>query len=442
VNSPVSFEMGARRVISPLYNAIVMRPFNKITLILVILALATTMPKVRGWNDASRMATVQSLVEKHSFIIDESVFVYTGDKVFINGHFYSDKPAIPSVLGAIIYLPMFHFGIKLDYGWNLACYLITLFTVKIFWIMGLAAFYFALGFSDINERERVWLTFALGIASLYFTWSSTFNNHSLAASQLIIGFYFLIKARRSGSVKRNLFYAGFFLSLAGTADAPTAAFYACFLFYVLINPKLRGKLFFYFLPLLFTALPALSINYHISESVIPVQLNRHYFEYPGSPWIGSGELSGMTINHGLFFLNYSFNALLGSKGFLLYNPLLFIALPYLIREIRSGRTFRQEALAVSIVSLIIILYYLLVTNNYSGDSYSIRWFVPLLPLLFFFIHPFFENFSLKRRQVFITLFSISTMVSCIGLINPWSISSLSKTPLISNIKTLLHFILR
>ena len=91
--------------------------------------------------------------------------------------------------------------------------------------------------------------------------------------------------------------------------------------------------------------------------------NSYYFEYPGSPWIGSGELSGMKANQGLFFLYYSFSALLGPKGFLLYNPFLIIALPYVIREIRNGRIFRQEALVISIVSLIIILYYLFIIGQ-------------------------------------------------------------------------------
>jgi hypothetical protein len=418
-----------------------MRSFSKRILAFVFVALLLVMPKVRGWNDASRMATVQSLVEKQTFVIDKSVFVNTNDKVYINEHYYSDKPTIPSIMGAIIYLPLFHLGIKLDYGWNFAYYLITLFTVKVFWLMGLSAFYSALEFCNIKDRNRLWLTFALGIASLHFTWSSTFNNHSLAASQLIIGFYLLLKSRQSVSVKRNLFYAGFFISLAGTVDAPTAAFYVGFLFYILINSNLRRQTLFYLIPLMLTVLPALSVNYYISGSVIPVQINRNAFEYPGSPWVSSDGLSGVKANQGIFFLVYSFSSLLGPKGFLLYNPLLFIALPYLIREIRKGQPFRQEALVISLVSLIFVFYYFLFTDSYGGWSYSIRWFVPLLPLLFFFIHPFFENFNLKRRRIFTTLFSIATIISCIGIINPWSNGSLSEIPLVSNIKALIAYFL-
>ena len=340
------------------------------------------------------------------------------------------------MLGAVIYLPLFHLGIKLDYGWNLAYYLITLFTVKIFWVMGLMAFYLVLGFSNVKDRERLWLTIALGIASLHLTWSSTFNNHSLAASQLMIGFYFLIKARHSDSVRKNLFYAGFFLSLAGTMDIPITLFYVGFLLYIMVNPNARGKVLFYFLPLLLTSLPALYANYLISGSLLPVQIDRHFFEYPGSPWIGTSDLSGIEVNEGLFFLYYSFSSLLGQKGFLLYNPLLFIALPYLVWEIRKRRQFRPEAQVISAVSLIIVLYYFLYTNNYSASSYSIRWFVPLLPLFFFFIHPYMENFNLKRRQLFIALFSVSIIISSIGLIDPWSDIRLSNAPLLANIKQL------
>ena len=419
-----------------------MGPFSKTTVAFVIIAFLLVIPKVRSWNDASRMATIQSLVEEQTCIIDQSTFIRTGDKVFIDEHFYSDKLILPSAMGAIFYLPLYHIGVHLEYGWNLAYFLITLLTIKTFWLLGLVAFYQALKYSNIEHKYRFWLTLALGIASLHFTWSSTFNNHSLAASQLIIGFYFLLKAKHTDFIKSNLFYAGFFISLAGAGDAPMAAYFVGFLVYILVNSKLRVNFIFFMLPLVLTALPTLAYNYSISGSVIPVQINRSYFEYPGSPWLGSNELTGMSANQGFFLLNYSFTCLLGPKGFLLYNPLLFIALPYLLRETRKGQSFRSEAIIISISSLIIVTYYFLFSNNYGGGSYSIRWFVPLLPLLFFFIHPLFDNFNFKRRRIFIALFVISSIISCIGIINPWSNQLYSDIPILTNLKTMITFIYR
>jgi len=411
-----------------------MRSVYKLFFVLAIIGLFTIKPRVASWNDASRMATVQSLVEEHSFIIDKSVFVRTGDKVKINGHFYSDKVPMPAVIGAIVYLPLYYSGLKLGYGRNVAYCLITLLTVKLFWLLGLAAFYQVLGFTRISERHRLWLTFALGIASLYFTWSATFNNHILAASFLVIGFYFMLRARRRESVARDLFCGAFFLSLAGTGDIPMAAFYVGFAFYVLFNPRLRGKVIFYVLPLLLTALPALFFNYHIHGSVMPVTIYKPYWEYPGT---GINKPAGTNVNQPLLFLYFTLTYLFGPKGFIVYNPLLLLALPCIVGEIKNKRPFRWEALVIGIASLTIMLYYFTMTNNYGGWCYSIRWFVGMLPLLFFFMYSFFENFSVVRCRIFLLLFVVSVLVAAIGLVNPWSNLRLSEIPIIANIAELL-----
>src|SRR5262249_11888105 len=54
-----------------------------------------------SWNDASRLATVESLVDRHTLVIDDSVYTAgTRDKLWINGHFYSDKSPVPALLMA------------------------------------------------------------------------------------------------------------------------------------------------------------------------------------------------------------------------------------------------------------------------------------------------------------------------------------------------------
>ena len=56
-----------------------------------------------GWNDGSRLATVESLVERHTWAIDDSPFLAgTQDKLLIGGHYYSDKSPVPAVLMAFI----------------------------------------------------------------------------------------------------------------------------------------------------------------------------------------------------------------------------------------------------------------------------------------------------------------------------------------------------
>src|SRR4051794_35272272 len=82
----------------------------RLLFLLVLIALGVTHCSSMSWNDDSRMATIQSLVESGTLVIDHSDFVGTGDKVFVNGHFYSEKPPMTAVIGAAVYLPLYELG--------------------------------------------------------------------------------------------------------------------------------------------------------------------------------------------------------------------------------------------------------------------------------------------------------------------------------------------
>ena len=83
---------------------------------------------------------------------------------------------------------------------NLAYFLVTLLTVKLFWMSGLYCFYRLSRETDLSLAGSLRLTLALGVGSLHLTWSSTFNNHFLAASSLIIGFSLFDRAAREAPV--------------------------------------------------------------------------------------------------------------------------------------------------------------------------------------------------------------------------------------------------
>lgn len=280
------------------------------------------------------------------------------------------------------------------------------------------------------------LTLTPGLASLHFTWSSIFNNHSLAASTLSIGFYYLLKISHGNGERRDGFLAGFFWSLSAAMDMPTSAFFAAGFLYLWCSPFRRYTVY-YLMPLIITMVPTLWINYHISGSIMPVQLNKSYFDYPGSPWVGTQGLSGVELNQGWFLIEYAFLLLFGPKGFVLHNPLLLIAIPAMVNIFNERGKFWKESLMIIASTLVIVSYYMIFTNNFSGYSYSIRWLVPLLPLLYFFMFPFLENFNLAKQRLFAVLVVISFTIALIGLYNPWSNPEISSFPAISNLKQLL-----
>src|SRR3954452_2017623 len=102
---------------------------SRVTALLVALGLLLAACGVRfyagAWNDGSRLAAVESLVERGTPAIDDSVFVRpdhapddhppyrdaalrqggTQDKLFIRGHYHSDKPPVVSYVLAAAYAP-------------------------------------------------------------------------------------------------------------------------------------------------------------------------------------------------------------------------------------------------------------------------------------------------------------------------------------------------
>jgi len=391
-----------------------------LTFLLILILLSTTKTHVGSWNDQSRMALIESLVEQKSFIIDDSVYFRTGDKMFVNGHFYSDKPPMLQVIGAGIYYFLRMQGIELGGRFDRAYYWLTLLTIGAGWLVCTITFYLSLHLTNIKEKYGFLLTIALALGTLFYPWSLVFNAHSIAASLLFIGFYFLLKARQLENKKLHLLGAGFLISLAGTIDYAVTVYYIGFLIYLLTEKKSRRQAIYFILPLLITAVPALKLNHMITNDFIPITLHKEFWLYPGSPW-GDGEaLCGMKFNKGVFLIRYAFHALIGHSGLFSYNPVLLLAFFCLCKEAVRKNAFYKEARVVVVASVLLLMYYLLMTSDYSGLSYSIRWFVVLIPIVFFFMYNFFSQTNLKKEILFSVLLIISAGNSILGALNPWS----------------------
>src|ERR1700726_3631106 len=89
-----------------------------VLLVASAIAAVSARPYAGSWNDGSRLAAVESLIDYHTWAIDQSIFVRgtatssgaspypaseptlrmfgTQDKMWINGHFYSDKAPVPT----------------------------------------------------------------------------------------------------------------------------------------------------------------------------------------------------------------------------------------------------------------------------------------------------------------------------------------------------------
>jgi len=128
-----------------------------------------------SWNDSSRMATIDSLVERHTFAIDGSS-IQTGDKYRYDGKFYSDKPALLALVGAGVAFGLKVVGISLAHTPRLAYWSITVLVVGLAYAIGLAALYSALRSMAVAEAWAACVTTAAGAGTLRLPYATMFNN--------------------------------------------------------------------------------------------------------------------------------------------------------------------------------------------------------------------------------------------------------------------------
>lgn len=381
------------------------------------------------------MATVQAIVEHGTFAIDDTSFVKTIDKVKIGDHFYSDKPVIPSLFGALVYWPLHSiFALSLGYNFNIAYYLTTLFTVKLLYVVGILMLYRTTSLFNLNKVERLLITLAFTFGSLHFSWSVVFNNHSMVASLILIAFAVLFLSNDRQLTFWEAFILGLSLSMAAAADMPAMTFVVAGLVILLIKKSSKNEIIAFMIPLVIVGIIVISINIYISGSLIPFQIRSDFFAYEGSAFHDPSHLTGTTFNGIAETLRYGALLLIGPKGFALYNPWLIPALVCTVVQAIQKSKYQTLARAYIAASLPIFIYYAAFSSNYSGWSYSIRWFIPMLPLSFIFLIPTAITLYRTKRWLFITILAVSIGIAFIGAVNPWTDIGTYPWPITGNIE--------
>lgn len=376
-----------------------------------------------GGNDGSRMAQIQALIKHGSLIIDDSTFS-TGDKYLFNHHFYSDKPPILAILVSPIYLALDSMGISFENHLNLACYLITLLSIGVLSALGLAVFRKIL--TDFFLTKGNWanlITLITGTGTLILPFSLVFNNHIVSGVLILIGFYFLLKFRRSSHI-RAACVSGLFFSLAASIDI------GCFLFipigFLLFSRKsINAGLLF-----AISCLPAITLylflNLQTSGSLIPPAMNAKLWDYPGSDYGGQDaqNLSGLAKHSNIFeSLVYSFHMLVGNRGLFSHTPIALLSIIGLL-VIYKNRLFlrdRMELTCFFIASILYIGIYIFRTNDYSGFSFGVRWFTSIMFILCLSIAGLEGKVRSSRKFKFLLvgIVCLSILFSLIGTCNPY-----------------------
>jgi hypothetical protein len=366
-----------------------------------------------GWNDGSRLATVECLVDAHSWAIDHSVFVEvpydrlgddrpfpyakddrdawiqgTRDKVFVGGHYYSHKPPVPALLLAGCYASWQAFtGATARDRCDEFCYLTTLVASGGAYVVAVVTMFYLGGALGLSLGDRLLLTGSFALATVAPVYSRNVNDHVLllaVAALLAINLLRLAQTCREGSWRRDrlrILGLGGLAGLGYTIDLGSGPLLLASAF-VVVAFRLRGQVTGIGLFLL-GALPWVllhhALNYAIGGTFAPLGSIAKNFDWPGTPFERE-TLTGFWNHASLRGFGAYLATMLAApeRGFLTHNLPLLLLLPGAFALYRRRVAERPELLALAGWAAGTWLLYGALSVNYSGDCCSIRWFVPLL----------------------------------------------------------------
>lgn len=365
----------------------------------LVLAAVSAKPYAGGWNDGSRLASVEVFGEQGHFRIDDSIFVRvsaelrpyaaapeqlnqsgTLDKLWIDGHFYSDKPPVMTVLLGSVYRVSLWLGsptARERPDWF--CWWLTFLSAGGSYFLAVLGVHFFL----IRLRLPPFLSVLLLGSFSFCTYAAAYtwhlNNHIvfLAVSAWLCH-YLLTEAmtKQAALAIGALTGFGYTLDLGiGTALFPAT-------FVALMMRKTSWKVIAL---VMLTAAPCVSLhhalNYLIGGSFGPANANPTHLNWPGSPFDARTMTGG--FKHTLpQYLLYSLDLLFAKQGFFSHNlPLmLFPASALLVWRYQRNR--RPFVAYVFIWFLFGWQAYAITSTNLSGACCSIRWFMPYLAPMF------------------------------------------------------------
>ena len=373
----------------------------------MLLAAVGAQPYAGSWNDGCRLAAVESLIDRHTLAIDDSIFCHppqhlidagippyppdrpdllasgTLDKLFVRGHFHSDKPAVISILMAGAYHPFLWLGVPPPSERpDLFCWWMTVLTsglgygaaVGVMWALGTRI--------GLSPGWRLAWVGSFACSTFTLTYTQYVNNHTMhlgVVAGLCLLLVKVVEAHREGHIAWGSFVGlgsltglGFNLDFGSGPLLVGAVFGVVALRFQRIGPVLA-----YTIAVTPWVVAAMGLNYAIGGVWKPLNMYPEHYLFPGTPFTQQ-NLTGFLRHEPLNQALYAGGMILGKHGFSNHNlPLLLAgATGWLV--LRRPFPARTELLALLGWCGATWLLFAFLSNNMGGACCSVRWFMPFL----------------------------------------------------------------
>ena len=400
-----------------------------IAVALHIAALFNAKP-LQSANDRSRWCTVWSLVERGTFQIDEIRRRPGWDSIDIihdNGHFYSTKPPLLTVIVAGL-----TWCVTRITGWTLLDDTHSV-TTAVLLVVNILPFAVSLGLlhAVLNRHARTrWCRlFVLGAAAfgtLLTPFLMTFNNHTVAATGVMVALFALMRLLSDEAPRGWTFgLCGLAAAWACANELPAGAFgLATFLLAWRRSPR---QTLGWYVPAVLVPLAALVVtNVLATGSWRPAYAgygsSKYNFVIDGVPsyWMHPQGVDRNLDSPLMYFVHCT----VGHHGIWSLSPVFLLAIVGWLRSHRvRDLALRSVLRCGAALTVIVLAFYLTRTQNYNygGVSCALRWSLWLTPFWLLALIPLLDATanSITMKSIASLLLAASVVSAWLPVPNPW-----------------------
>jgi hypothetical protein len=361
---------------------------------LVFLLLAITYAyfyQIPTANGDTRLALTMALVKEGRVNTDTFNSDAGGYKSIdissYQGKYYTDKAIGSSVLGALVYAPIYYtlrlFGQTLSL--DVEKHLLTFLVIGLLSALAGTMIYMLCEYISQSRFKAFIVTIAIALGTMCFPFSLIYFGHQLAAALVFAGFFMIFLIRtlpEPAKVTRLHFFAiGMLLGLALLTDMTTAVIVlplALYYLYVLWTRKLLKQAAAWVIPTLGGLIPMLvMVAYNMAAYGKPLASGYQYLvDETNRAAMAKGIMGiGRPSLHVLFF-----ETIHPAQGIFWQAPVLLMAFVGGIAMLRKKQVWAELA-----VTAIACAAYLLLNAGYfmwwGGWSFTPRQVIPMLPFL-------------------------------------------------------------
>jgi hypothetical protein len=322
-----------------------------------------------GWNQGVRLAELHAIVLKHTIQID-GYHQLTGDKAYIEGHYYSEKApamvlaALPAFATTVWIQQMLGIDPDAQPAWRVSEWTATAASVGLLAALGGVAF-FALLIERFDPLTAVIGTFGLFLGSMTLPYATSLFAHAGTIGLLGIALW---AALSEPSPKRD-YVAGLAAGFAVASEYPGA--FPCAIIGLYLGYQGLPRMWRFGLGTIPAALLILTNNYVTTGSPLSVSYgaNANFPEISTSNAMGF-NLPNLEVILALFIGQY--------RGLFFWCPVMILSIAGLVELFRKERAI---AIMVTAVTAIILIQLASFYMAFGGNAVGPRYLSPALPFI-------------------------------------------------------------